>query len=242
MLRGFYENAGALVDLQHLQSLLANNLANQNTPGYLSASPVFESYLSEAVFGPTGTIGAMNLGVGLGPDQLSTVTGTLQITNRPLDVAPAPNVFLAVRTPAGVAYTRDGALTVNAAGFLTTATGLPVLGQGGAPIRVGSEENLSFSPDGTITAKGKPVGRLELVQITGKLTAGTIGATYLPGPGTKPAPGGTIMAGALVLSNVNAATTLSAMAEVVGLYQANEEAAHTQAQSFATFLANGVAP
>jgi flagellar basal-body rod protein FlgF len=243
MLRGLYENASALLGLQHQEALLANNLANQETPGFLSEAAVFGTYFTTALAGTgSGFVGPYTMGVAVTGDRVSTVNGTLTVTERPLDVAPAPNVFLTVATPTGPSYTRDGALTVNAAGILTTAAGVPVLGAGGAVIRVGSEAGATINDAGVVSVNGKPVGQLALVTITGPLAPGGVGTTYRPVAGARVTAGGQVTPGALVLSNVNAAAGLSGLAELVGWYQANEESAHTIAQAFNTFLSTGVNP
>ena len=243
MLRGLYENASALLGLQHQEALLANNLANQETPGFLSEAAVFGTYFSTALTGTgSGPVGSYDMGVAVTGDRVSTVNGTLTVTERPLDVAPAPNVFLTVSTPAGRAYTRDGALTVNAAGILTTAAGDPVLGPGGAVIRVGTEAAATINNAGVVSVNGKPVGQLGLVTVAGAVAPLGTGTTYRPATGARVTPGGQVTPGALVLSNVNAASGLSGLAELVGWYQANEESAHTIAQVFNTFLSTGVNP
>jgi flagellar basal-body rod protein FlgF len=242
MLRGLYENASALLGLQQQESLMANNMANQETPGFLGQQATFGTYLTTAVEGPTGIIGPYPLGVLVTDDPVSMLTGSLQITERPLDVAPAPGVFLRVNTPTGPAYTRDGALTVDAAGILTTAGGYPVAAAGGGVIRVGREAGVAITSAGVVTVDGQPVGRLALVTVTGAVSPGPSDTTYLPRPGSRVVAGGAVTPGALVLSNVDAAQSLSSLVEVVGLYQANEESAHTIAQTFNTFLSTGVAP
>ena len=51
--------------------------------------------------------------------------GAIEQTGNPLDVAIDGNAFLAVQTPRGERYTRNGALQINAAGQLVTSDGYP---------------------------------------------------------------------------------------------------------------------
>ena len=244
MLRGIYESTSALLGLQQQESLWADNLANQGTPGYLEEASSFGTFMTGALKPVGGTSpGLLSLGAGISGDAVSSAPGSTETTGRPLDLAFLPNVFLTVRTPGGAAYTRDGALTVDAAGVLTTAAGLPVTGRGGALIHVSGEAAVSITGGGTVLDNGKAVGQLALVTIPqGKVLPGASPATYVPVKGTAVAAGGAVIPGALTMSNVNAATGLTSIIQVEGSYQANEQAAHTIAQSFNTFLTTGVQP
>jgi flagellar basal-body rod protein FlgF len=244
VLRGIYESASALLGLQQQEGLLADNLANEETPGYLGESASFGAILNGRLLPPGGrSPGTFSMAVGTLGDYVSSTAGAVEVTGRPLDVAFAPNVFLAVQTPTGIAYTRDGALTVNAAGVLTTATGLPVLARGGGLVRVGGEADTAVTATGEVESQGRPVAALDLVTMPqNRVLPGASPDTYLPLKGTAPVAGGTVTPGALTTSNVNAATALSGIVQVEGQYQADEEAAHTIAQAFSTFLSTGVQP
>jgi flagellar basal-body rod protein FlgF len=91
----------------------------------------------------------------------------VQATGRPLDVAMKGNSWLAVQGLDGTeAYTRAGALDVDAQGQLVTKTGLTVLGDGG-PIAVPANSEVNIAGDGTVSAKAawppSSIGRLKLV-------------------------------------------------------------------------------
>jgi flagellar basal-body rod protein FlgG len=87
--------------------------------------------------------------------------GVLRQTGRSTDVALAGEGFFAVETEAGEFYTRDGSFRRDAQSRLVTATGEPVLGEGG-PIRIPGGE-LVIAEDGSVQVDGQPVGRLRLV-------------------------------------------------------------------------------
>ena len=79
--------------------------------------------------------------------------GPVTATGRNLDVAMKGNAWLAVQALDGTeAYTRGGALDVDADGTLVTRSGLPVLGDGG-PITVPANREVSIARDGTVSAK-----------------------------------------------------------------------------------------
>jgi flagellar basal-body rod protein FlgF len=153
--------SGAKAAMQR-QDVLANNLANVSTVGFRAelaafrAVPVQGSGASTRVYALESTIGA------------SFEPGTVSATGRHLDVALKGNAWLAVQGLDGTeAYTRAGALDVDAQGQLVTRNGLAVLGDGG-PISVPANSELSIAGDGTVSAKGAngrstTIGRLKLV-------------------------------------------------------------------------------
>jgi len=101
-------------------------------------------------------------------NSVSTRSGTVKQTGRDLDVAVVGEGFLTVQWQDGEAYTRAGALTVDADGALT-ANGHPVIGDAG-PIVLPPFSQVSIASDGTISiqAPGQtgmhPVDRLKLVK------------------------------------------------------------------------------
>ena len=153
--------SGAKAAMQR-QEVLANNLANVSTNGFRAelaafrAVPVQGSGASTRVYSLESTVGA------------SHEPGAVTTTGRPLDVAMKGNAWLTVQGLDGTeAYTRAGALDVDAQGQLITKTGLPVLGDGG-PINVPANSEVSIAGDGTVSAKGAngrstSLGRLKLV-------------------------------------------------------------------------------
>ena len=153
--------SGAKATMQR-QETLANNLANVSTVGFRAelaafrAVPVEGSGASTRVYALESTVGANHQ------------PGAVQATGRNLDVAMKGNAWLAVQGLDGTeAYTRAGALDVNAEGLLVTKSGLTVLGDGG-PISVPANSEVNIAGDGTVSAKAangrsSSIGRLKLV-------------------------------------------------------------------------------
>src|SRR5512146_2403478 len=113
--------SGAKATLQR-QDTLANNLANVSTVGFRAelqafrAVPVNGSGASTRVYALETTPG------------YDATPGVVQSTGRNLDVAMKGNAWLAVQALDGTeAYTRAGALEIDAEGVLTSAGGLTVL-------------------------------------------------------------------------------------------------------------------
>jgi flagellar basal-body rod protein FlgF len=203
--------SGAKAAMQR-QEVLANNLANVSTNGFRAelaafrAVPVQGSGASTRVYALESTVGA------------SFEPGAVTTTGRALDVALKGNAWLAVQGLDGTeAYTRAGALDVEAQGQLVTQGGLPVLGDGG-PITVPPNSEVSIAGDGTVSARGTngrstTVGRLKLVtpENPAALTRSDDGL-FRAADGDLPAdPRARLQDGALEGSNVSAIETMVAM-------------------------------
>jgi flagellar basal-body rod protein FlgF len=201
--------AGAKATMQR-QDVLANNLANVSTAGFRAeltafrAVPVHGSGASTRVYAIESTPG------------YNAEPGAVQPTGRNLDVAMKGNAWLAVQALDGTeAYSRAGALDVNAEGLLITKNGLTVLGDGG-PINVPANAQLQIGADGTVSAgvgnaKPQSVGRLKLVTPEVPLTRGTDGL-FRAADGDLPADAtAKLQDGALEGSNVSPIETMIAM-------------------------------
>ncbi len=126
----------------HAQQVHANNLANLDTGGFRAN---LELATSQAV--PGYGYDARHVGQ-LQANALSTRPGAIKETGRDLDVAIAGDGFIAVQWQDGEAYTRAGALVVDAAGTLTV-NGRPVLGDGG-PIVLPEHKRVAIGVDGSV--------------------------------------------------------------------------------------------
>ena len=118
---------------------IANNISNVNTVGFKKTRATFEDLLYTTLPPARLTSQDATLQLGSGVRVLATVRdfrdGGLLPTDQPLDVALTGHGFLAVNTPEGRAYTRNGTLQVTD-GYLTTTQGYRVLDDRGREIRV----------------------------------------------------------------------------------------------------------
>jgi flagellar basal-body rod protein FlgF len=201
--------AGAKATMQR-QDVLANNLANVSTTGFRAELQAFRAV---PVRGEGASTRVYALESTVGHDQRP---GPVRGTGRSLDVAMQGNAWLAVQSLDGTeAYTRAGALQVNAEGQLVTPTGLPVLGDGG-PITLPANAAVDIGPDGTISAtvgnqRPQQVGRLKLVTPEAPLARGADGL-FRAADGDLPADANArLQAGALEGSNVSPVETMVAM-------------------------------
>ncbi len=211
-----YTAASGARHILEQQATTANNLANVNTTGFRAQIDAFRAVpvIAEGTL-PTRAF-VTNAEVGT-----DFTSGPLQMTGRDLDVAVRNKGWIAVQTADGSeAYTRHGALQMNANGLLQTASGLTVQGDGGA-ITVPPEVSVSIGGDGTIstiastTKPGAPtvLGRLKLVNPPEEnLVRGDDGLFRLKDGATAEAdPLVSVVGGALEGSNANPVDSMVTM-------------------------------
>ncbi len=230
------------IALERELDVVANNIANAATTGFKADRPVFQEYLM-----PVARENRFP-----GPDrQLSFVydrgiwhdfrQGPIQTTGNPLDIAIDNNAFLAVQTPAGERYTRNGALQINSQGQIVTADGSVVLGENGPIVIQQFDHDIQVAPDGRVTViEGNNTrtesirGRFRLVTFNDPQQLQKDGANnFLAPTGLAPRPVATtdirIVSGALEKSNVNGIQEMSRMIEITRTY--TQVANMIQAQS-----------
>ncbi|MFO7297954.1 MAG: flagellar basal-body rod protein FlgF [Pseudomonadota bacterium] len=138
---------------------IASNVANASSAGFRAQQVKFESFISQVPLEPVAFAST-------GKSYLSRTPGELIRTDHPLDVAIEGDGWLAIQTPSGIVYTRDGRMRMTEAGDLQTITGYPVLDVGGAPILLDPEGGPpQIARDGTITQDNQQIGALGLFRI-----------------------------------------------------------------------------
>lgn len=210
--RLIYTAASAARALMQRQDGLTNNLANANTPGFRADQVAFRAVPVRGDGAPTRVVA---LEASAGFDDRS---GAIESTGRPLDVAVLGKGYIAVQAPDGTeAYTRAGALQVNAEGVLVSPGGVPVAGEGGT-LTIPAGTSLTIGSDGTVSAKpangpAQQVGRIKLVNpAPGELRKGADGLLRMAtGEDAPPDPAVRLQAGALEGSNVNVVEAMVGM-------------------------------
>lgn len=109
-------------------SVVGNNLANLNTPGFKASVVYFRDLVTQSV-----GAGLSDTQVGFGTAEPNTIReftqGAIQTSTGPYDAAIQGDGFFVVQNTAGqTMYTRAGNFTTNAAGQLVTSTGELVQG------------------------------------------------------------------------------------------------------------------
>lgn len=204
--------------LDHAMTMVANNVANANTPGFRAQNPLFEEYLAKS----NGYTGQNSLSMVYDVGQYDTTTpGSIQTTGGTYDVALTGPGFIGITTPSGdTQYTRAGNFTVNANGQLVTATGFVVDGGGNAIAIPADAQEVVITDAGEVTADGNLVGRMNIVEFDNIQSLQPEGnGLYSTTEAARPAIETTVKQGFLEGSNVNPVQEMSRMIEILRTYQ-----------------------
>ena len=149
----------AQLSLMKRLDTIAHNVANASTAGFRAEEIDFKQFVSSTTLDPTAFALA-------GQTYLSRASGPMIRTDGAFDVAVNGEGWLAIQTPAGVAYTRDGRMKMTEEGDLQTLNGYPVLDIGGAPLALNPNGGSPLiASDGMISQNGQQVGALGLFRI-----------------------------------------------------------------------------
>ena len=138
MLRSMYSSISGLRNFQQKLDVTSNNIANVNTFGFKKGRVTFKDMVSQQIAGATGpdeVRGGSNprqigLGVQLGTIDTVHTQGSLQSTNRELDLGIDGDGFFIVADREGNPYyTRAGNFYLDENGYIVTGDGYYLLGE-----------------------------------------------------------------------------------------------------------------
>ncbi len=161
MLRSMFTAISSLNLHQAFLDVIADNLANANTPGFKASRAVFQDQFTQVLSvgaAPGTDRGGINptqigLGARLGSVRPDFAQGMLQGTGRVLDLAIQGDGFFVLSDGTETYFTREGSLEIDADGYLVHgATGLRVQGWV-APLTSGSAGFIDT---------GQPVGDIQI--------------------------------------------------------------------------------
>lgn len=159
MENGIYIGISRQAALRRQMDVVANNLANMNTPAYRAERMVFNEFLIKPSQDPTGYSYVQDVG-----QYRSTENGPITQTGNDLDVALNGEGYFVVDTPLGERYTRHGRFQLDANGFIVTTEGHQVLSDAG-PMQVPPQSTtIEINGDGSVSTDVGPLGTLQLVQ------------------------------------------------------------------------------
>ncbi|RDY28930.1 flagellar basal-body rod protein FlgF [Romboutsia weinsteinii] len=169
MLKSMYSGISGMKANQTKMDVVGNNVANVGTTAFKKSSSRFTDSLNQTMIhasAPTGGIGGTNPGqIGIGT-KVSGIykhmgQGSLQPTGRNTDLALDGDGFFVVEKDGETAFTRDGSFSLDEDGTLVTADGYRVTDDAGNIIVIPTEVNdggvdkkvisLTVSKDGTIS-------------------------------------------------------------------------------------------
>jgi flagellar basal-body rod protein FlgF len=198
--------------------VLSNNLANLNTTGFKEEKAFF-TFLNQSL---EGSQGSENLNSVVNQSvrtrtALNVTTGSMTPSGRDLDIAIEGNGFLAVDTPRGIRYTRNGSLHLNAQSVLATSEGFPIRGDNNGAIAIGPGQ-IRINTDGAVSVDGTQVGRIKVVAFEDVSTLQKEGNSLFVSRANQAAErpsDATIRSGYLEQSNVNAVSSIVQMVDIM---------------------------
>ena len=144
MISGIYNLIDGSMTQQLRFETIANNMANSNTNGFKKDIISFSEALE------TQSNSSTDFSQGL-----------IRFTGNELDAALSSKGFFRIETSNGIRYTRDGAFSVNAEGFLVTGNRDIVLGENG-PITVEGGE-VHIGRDGQVMVNNESVDKILVI-------------------------------------------------------------------------------
>lgn len=252
--------ASGLHAQQQRMDLIANNLANIDTPGYKEsqAATQDDTYAAiriEAVDPVQHTTVGADFWLGQGVQVSGTPRyfrqGAMDVTQNPLDLGIMGDGFFPMRLPDGsTSYSRDGRFNVDPQGHLVNSSGFLLDTDIVVPANV---TNVSIDANGNVMAvdlatnQTQQLGTIQLAQFANAQGLESIGdnqfrPTAASGEAQLGQAGdsgyGQIVSGALEASNVDLAQQMTRMMEAQRAYQAAARAIKTTDEMMG--LANGL--
>lgn len=206
------------VALNENMTIIANNIANINTPGFRGQNMIFEEYLAD----PKGLEDPLSMVLDYGHYQNSDA-GPVSYTGGTLDVALEGPGFLGILAADGTTqYTRAGNFTTDQNGVLKNALGYSVADIGGGEITIppGTTE-ISIDENGFISTNQGQAGQLMITEFDNEQRLDPQGnGLYATDEAGRPAENTRIKQGMLEGSNVQGVVEMTRMIEVSREYQA----------------------
>ncbi len=255
MLRSLSTSATGMIAQQFTVDVIANNLANVNTPGFKKSRAEFQDLLYQTI-GATGATGSQQarvpVAVQLGHGSRLTATqklhsqGNSMTTGNPLDLLVEGNGYFQVSLPDGqVVYTRDGSFKMDADGSVVTSDGYPIepavtVPEDASEIAVDAEGRFTVRLPGQ--SEPQEIGQVELARFVNPSGLEAIGrnlyrVTGASGEPILAIPGqegiGLISSGYLEMSNVQVVEEMIALITAQRAYEISSKSIQTSEEMLA---------
>ncbi len=249
MIRSLFTSATGMIAQQLNLDVVANNLANVNTPGFKKSRADFQDLMYQIIEEP-GTSSAqrgtsptgVQVGLGVRPAAVGKIhsQGDFESTGNPFDLAIEGDGLYQVTLPNGdTAYTRSGAFKLNETGNMVTSDGNEL----SPTITIPPDAlGVTVAADGIVTvrqpgsATPAQVGQIQTVRFQnpgglramGKNLFEETEASGTPSTGTPSEDGfGSIAQGFLESSNVSVVEEIIQMVTGQRAYEANSKVIQT---------------
>jgi len=224
-----YVALSSLTGRRRQMDVIANNMANVNTPGFQREALVFKEYLKQTRDPAAGPLSRLSLA-----QDFATVRdlseGAMLATDNPLDLAIRGEGYFVVRTEDGERYTRRGTFGLDEQGQLVTRTGLPVIGEAGDVIVFPPDASeIQINSDGTISVRDvndplaeEVIGRVQVVRFENEYALQREAEGLLRADEEDPiaAPDATVLQGMIEQSNVSGILEMTHMIQTLHSYNA----------------------
>ncbi len=255
MMRALYSGVSGLQTHQIKMDVVANNIANVNTIGFKKGQVTFQDMLSQTLSGgqagddtttpPIGGINGQQIGMGVMVGAITNIhtQGAPTTTGKATDLMIQGEGYFILQQNGNYYYSRAGAfMQDNAGNLVNSANGMLVCDSEGNPINIPGS-GISISPDGTISyidadtgdpaTCDYPIGIATFPNAQGLTKAGenmyteslASGAAVHTTPSTDTT--GSLISGALEMSNVDLAQEFVDMIITERGYQANSRTIRT---------------
>jgi len=230
---GSYAVVGSAMLTQRRLEIVANNLAQVNTPGYKADVPVFRI---DKTHKPDAHVGH------LGPDAVQQAAwrftytnfdqGSFNKTDNPLDLALNGSGFFVLKSPDGPRYTRSGQFGINREGVIRSQQGWPLLGVDNGEIRLPNASSLRggvfINQSGQVFSNNNVVGQIQVAEFPKPYALEKRGYSSFSmiDPNIEPIKPKTtdIFQGYIEDSNVNAVAEMVKLIEIGRLYESYQKA------------------
>jgi len=204
--------------LHQQMDVIANNIANMNTPGFKSQNILFREYVNKTQDSGEKISQVQDFGT-----YRDLVQGTLTQTSNKLDLAIQGDGFFGVQTANGTRYTRDGSFSLNNKSQIVTKSGYLVLDDNNNPITVQpGVTQISITAKGEISSEKGAIGKLKLAMFNNPQMLIPIGDDLFDAQNAQenPVDKPHIEQGMLENSNVQPVLEMNKMIEIQRMYQA----------------------
>ncbi|MCE5244229.1 MAG: flagellar hook-basal body protein [Desulfobacteraceae bacterium] len=217
------DRAAALgsIEQQKRLDVIANNIANVNTPGYKKDEVHFADFIDQT----TRTIWNQ---------------GSIQNTGQPLDIALVGEGFLKVQTPDGILYSRAGNLKLDKENKLVNQDGYPVLGKAG--VIKANDRNVRIEQDGQVFDGEQSVATLDLVAFPQGTVLNKVHGSYVKPKNEEDAPSPakncTVQQSSLESANFSLVEEMARMVDTMRVFEAYQKVLQISAQELDSQVIN----
>lgn len=246
MIYGLYQSAAGMMTSEYRQDVLANNIANAETPGFKRDIAVFTertpAWESGTRNGPSDTgLANMTGGMWLGRTTTDFGEATKIRTDNALDLALDGPGFFVVDDDGEPQLTRDGRMITDEHGQLRAVSdGAPVLSVGGGPIFVdphASQDQIRVDENGRVYQDQNLVGQLALVDVEDYSTLQKTDGQRFVGPDSEGIPAtGLVRSGYVEAAGIQPVQELVSLMDASRAYQMNAQMVRLQDESVSRLI------